>query len=195
MDCSLPGSSIHGIRQARILERVFIPFSRESFQPRDQTLVSHVAGRFFTVWATIEKARDFQKNIYFCLISMQKHLCGSQQTGKFLKRWEYQTTLSIFWETGPGCRSRSNRMGHGTMELVQIWKRSIPRCMFSPCLLNLAEDTMWTAGLDKSQVGFKFASRNINNLRYVNGTPMAESREELKSFLMRGKKESEKQLA
>ena len=59
----------------------------------------------------------------------------------------------------------------------------------------LAEDTMWTAGLDESQVGFKFARRNINNLRYVDGTPVTESREELKSFLMRVKKESEKKLA
>ena len=49
MDCSLPGSSIHGILQARILEWVAIPFSRASSQPRDQTLVSCSAGRFFTI--------------------------------------------------------------------------------------------------------------------------------------------------
>ena len=49
MDCSLPGSSVHGISQARILEKVAIPFSRGSSQPRDQTWVSHTAGRFFTV--------------------------------------------------------------------------------------------------------------------------------------------------
>ena len=46
MDCS-PGSSVHGILQARILEWVAIPFSRASFQPRDRTRVSHIAGRFF----------------------------------------------------------------------------------------------------------------------------------------------------
>ena len=49
MDCSLPGSSVHGIFQARILEWVAIPFSRRSSQPRNQTQVSCVAGRFFTV--------------------------------------------------------------------------------------------------------------------------------------------------
>ena len=49
MDCSLPGSSVHGILQARILEWVVIPFSRGSSQPRDRTLVSCIAGRFFTV--------------------------------------------------------------------------------------------------------------------------------------------------
>ena len=49
MDCSPPGSSVHGILQARILEWVAIPFSKESSQPRDQTPVSFIAGRFFTV--------------------------------------------------------------------------------------------------------------------------------------------------
>ena len=54
MDCSLPGSSVHGILQARILEWIAIPFSRGSSQPRDQTRVSRIAGRFFTFWATKE---------------------------------------------------------------------------------------------------------------------------------------------
>ena len=54
MDCSPPGSSVHGILQARILERVVIPFSRGSFWPRDWTWVSCSAGRFFAVWATGE---------------------------------------------------------------------------------------------------------------------------------------------
>ena len=47
----------------------------------------------------IEKAREFQKNIYFCFIDYAKSFdCGSQQTGKFLKRWEYQTTWPAYWE-------------------------------------------------------------------------------------------------
>ena len=54
MDCSLPGSSVHGISQARILEWVAISFSRGFSQPRDQTWVSEIAGRCFTVWATRE---------------------------------------------------------------------------------------------------------------------------------------------
>ena len=46
-----------------------------------------------------KKTREFQKNIYFCFIDYTKaFLCGSQQTGKFWKRWEYQTTLPTFWE-------------------------------------------------------------------------------------------------
>ena len=54
MDCSLPGSSVHGIFQARVLERVAISFSRGSSWPRGQTWISHNVGRHFTVWATRE---------------------------------------------------------------------------------------------------------------------------------------------
>ena len=57
MDCSLPHSSVHGIFQARVLEWVAISFSRGSSQPRDQTRVSHIVGRCFTVWATREVTR------------------------------------------------------------------------------------------------------------------------------------------
>ena len=57
MDCSLPGSSIHGIFQARVLEWVTISFSRGSYQPRDWSQVSHIAGRPFTIWATREAPR------------------------------------------------------------------------------------------------------------------------------------------
>ena len=54
MDCSPPGSSVHGILQARILEWVTMPFSRGSSWPRDRTRGSCLAGRFFTIWATRE---------------------------------------------------------------------------------------------------------------------------------------------
>ena len=56
--CSLPGSSVHGILQTRILEWVAIPFSRVSSQPRDQTQVSLIAGRSFTSWATREARKQ-----------------------------------------------------------------------------------------------------------------------------------------
>ena len=54
MDCSLPGSSVHGILQARILEQTVMPFSRGSSRPRDWTQVFHIAGRFFTMWTRRE---------------------------------------------------------------------------------------------------------------------------------------------
>ena len=59
MDCSLPGSSVHGILQARILEWVAISFCRRSSQPRDRTQVSCIAGRFFTNWAMREVQLPF----------------------------------------------------------------------------------------------------------------------------------------
>ena len=60
MDCNLPGSSICGILQARILEWVAISFSRRSSQPRDQTQVSCITGRRFTIWAT----RDYRQSMF-----------------------------------------------------------------------------------------------------------------------------------
>ena len=60
MDCSSPGSSVHGILQERIVEWVAVSFSRGSSQPRDWTQVSYTTGRFFTIWATRE-AQDFLK--------------------------------------------------------------------------------------------------------------------------------------
>ena len=65
MDYSLPGSSLHGILQASILEWVAIPFSRGSPQPRDWTQVSHIADRFFTIWATREVGYIFFKKKFF----------------------------------------------------------------------------------------------------------------------------------
>ena len=62
IDCCLPGSSIHGIFQARVLKWVAIAFSRASSQPRDRTSVSHSAGRCFTVWAT----REVLCGVKFC---------------------------------------------------------------------------------------------------------------------------------
>ena len=58
MGCSPPGSSVHGILQARILEWVAMPFSRESSRPRYQTFVSCIAGRFCTIWATNEALKS-----------------------------------------------------------------------------------------------------------------------------------------
>ena len=57
IDCSLPGSSVHGIFQARVLEWVAISFSRGSSQPRGRTPVSCIASRRFTIWATINKMK------------------------------------------------------------------------------------------------------------------------------------------
>ena len=86
------------------------------------------------------------------------------------------------------------RTGHGTTDWLQIGKGVRQGCILSPCLFNLyAEYIMCNARLDEAQAGIKIAGRNINNLRYADDTTlMAESEEELKSFLMTVKEESEK---
>ena len=80
------------------------------------------------------------------------------------------------------------------MDWFQIGKEVHQGCLLSPCLFNFyVEFIMWNAGLDEAQAGVKISGRNINNLRYADDTTwMAESKEELKSLLMRGKGESEK---
>ena len=86
------------------------------------------------------------------------------------------------------------RTGHGTTDWFQIGKGVCEVCILSSCLFNLyAEYIMRNAMLDEAQAGIKIAGRNINNLRYADDTTlMAESKEELKSLLMKVKEESEK---
>ena len=83
---------------------------------------------------------------------------------------------------------------HGTTDWFQIGKGVCQGCILSPCLFNLyAEYIIRNAGLEEAQAGIKIARRNINNLRYADDTTlMAESKEELKSILMKVKDESEK---
>ena len=86
------------------------------------------------------------------------------------------------------------RTEHGKTDWFQIGKGVLQGCILSPCLFNLyAEHVVRNAELDEAQDGIKIARRNINNLRYTDGsTLMGESEEELKSLLMKVKEESEK---
>ena len=112
--------------------------------------------------------------------------------GKFLKRWEYQTTF-LLRKLYAG-QEETVRTGHGTTDGFQIGKGVRQGCILSPCLFNLyAEYIMRNAGLDEAQVGIKLPRRNINNLKYADDTIlMAESEEELKSLLMKVKEERKK---
>ena len=86
------------------------------------------------------------------------------------------------------------RTGHGTTDWFQIGKGVRQDCILSPCLFTFyAEHTMKNTGLEGAQAEIKIARRNINNLRYADDTTlMAESEEELKSLLIKGKEESGK---
>ena len=82
---------------------------------------------------------------------------------------------------------------HGTTDWFQIEKEVCQGCILLPYLLNLyAEYILQNAGLDEAQAGIKIAGRNINNFRYADDTTlMAESKEEIKSLLMKMKEKSE----
>ena len=86
------------------------------------------------------------------------------------------------------------RTVHGTTKWFQMGKGVCQGCILSLCLFNLyAEYVMRNAGLDEAQAGIKTDGRSINNPRYADDTTlMAESKEELKSLLMKVKEESEK---
>ena len=115
MDCSLSGSSVHGIFQAWVLEWVAVSFSRGSSQPRDQTRVSHVVGRCFTVWATreIHSKLEYEKLIKSEWVNLE--LCTASSSWR--KLWNKFT--SKLWPSGtfPQGRSGDNSLG--------IWEKKI----------------------------------------------------------------------
>ena len=88
----------------------------------------------------------------------------------------------------------TGRTGHGPTDWFQIGKGVLQGCILSSCLFNFhAQDIMQNAGLDEAQAGIKTVGKNINNLRYADDiTLKAESKEELKSLLMKLNEESEK---
>ena len=138
------------------------------------------------------KARELQKNIYFC----STHYAKAFDYVDHSKLWKIlgdgNTRPPYLTPEKPVCRSR--RTGHGTMNWFKIGKGVCQDCMLSPCLFNLYVDhIMRNARLDEAQAGIKIARRNINNLRYADGTTlMAESEEELKSLLLKVKEKNEK---
>ena len=143
----------------------------------------------------IGKASKFQKNIY-CFIDYTKAFdcVDHNKLWKILKEVEVPGHLTCLLRSISVCQSRRNRTRHGTMGWFQIRKGVHQGCILSPHLFNLyAEYIMRNTGLDEAQAGIKIAGRNINNFRYADDTTfMAESKEELKSLLMKVKEESEK---
>ena len=112
--------------------------------------------------------------------------------GKFLKRWEYQTTLPAFWEICTQAKKQQLELDMEQQTGSKLGKEYIRAVYCHSAYLTSMQSTSWKTGLDEAQAGIKIAGRNINNLRYADDiTLMAQSKEELKSLLMKVK-ESEK---
>ena len=146
-------------------------------------------------WIT-GKPREFQKNIYFCFIDYAKAFdcMDHSKLWKILKEMGIPDHLTCLLRDLYAGQEATVRTGHGTTDWFQIRKGVRQGCILSPCLFNFyAEYIMRNAGLEEAQTGLKIAGRNINNLRYADDTTlMAESEEELKSLLIKVKKDSGK---
>ena len=116
----------------------------------------------------IEKAREFQKNIYFCLTDYAKAFdcVGHNKLWKIIQETgipDHLTCLLKYLYTG---QEATVRTWHGTTDWFQIGKGVCQGCILSLCLLNLyVEYIMRNAGLEEAQAGIKIVRRNINNLR------------------------------
>ena len=141
-------------------------------------------------WIT-EEAREIQKNIYFCFIDNAKAF--HNKLWKILQEMGIPDQVNCLLRNLYAGQEATVWTGHGTTDWFHIEKGVHQGCVLSPCLFNLyAEYIKRNAELKKAQTGIKIARRNINNLRYADDTTlMAESKEELKSLLMKVK-ESEK---
>ena len=132
----------------------------------------------------LEKAKEFQKNIYFCFTDYAKAFdcVEHKKLWKILKEMGIPDHLTCLLRNLYAGQEATVRTGHGTTDWFQIGKGVCQGCILSPCLFNLyAEYIMRNASLDEEQAGIKIAGRNINNLRYADDTTlMAESEEEQK---------------
>ena len=144
----------------------------------------------------IEKAREFQKNIYFSIIVMPKPLTVwiTINCGQFFQEMGIPDHLTCLLRNLYADQEATARTGPGTMDWFQIGKGVRQGCILSPCLFNFyAKYIMRNAGLEEAQAGIKISRRNISTLRYADETNlMAEREEKLKSLLMKVKEESEK---
>ena len=124
---------------------------------------------------TMEKAREFQKNIYFCFIDYAKAFdcVDHNKLWKILKEMGIPNHLTCLLRNLYADQEATGRTGHGTTDWFQIGKGVCQGCILSPGLFNLyAEFIMRNARLDEAQAGIKIAGRNINNLRYADDTTL-----------------------
>ena len=118
----------------------------------------------------IEKAREFQKNIYFCFIDYAKAFdcLDHKKLWKILKEMGIPDHLTCLFRNLYACQEATVRTGQGTADWFQIGKGICQGCILSPCLFNLyAEYIMRNAGLEEAQARIRIAGINISNLRYA----------------------------
>ena len=153
-------------------------------------------GKIANIHWIIKKAREFQKNIYFCFIDYAKGFdcVDHNKLWKILKEMEIPDHLTCLLRDPYTGKGATVRTGHGTTVWFQKGKGVHQGCILSPCLFNLyAEYIMRNAGLEEAQAGIKIAGRSINKLRYADDTTlMAESEEKPTCLLMKVKEECEK---
>ena len=151
-------------------------------------------GQIANIHWIIKKAREFQKNIYFCFIDYTKAFdCVDHNTLENSSRDGIPDHLTCLLRNLYAGQEATLRTGHGTTDWFQIGKEVRQGCTLSPCLFSLyAEYIMRNVGLDEAQARIKYR-RNISNLRYADDTTLtAENKGELKNLLMKGKEETEK---
>jgi len=143
----------------------------------------------------IKKASGVQKNIYFCFIDYVNAFdcVDHHKLWKIPKEMEIPDHLTCLLRNLCG-QEATVRIGHGTIHQFQIGNGVCQGCILSPCLFNLyVEYIMQNTRRDEPQVGINIVRRNISNLRHADDMIlMAESKEELKSLLMKVKEESKK---
>ena len=132
----------------------------------------------------IEKAREFQENIYSIYYAKTFDCMGHNKLYKILQEMGIPDHLICLLRNLYAGQEATVRTGHGTTDLFQIRKGVHQGCILSPCLFNLyAEYIMRNHRLDEAQDRIKIARRNINNFRHADDTTlMAEREKELKSF-------------
>ena len=121
------------------------------------------------------KAREFQKNIYFCFINYAKifDCVDHSKLWKILQEMGIPDHLTCLLKNLYAAQEAIVRTGHGITNWLHIGKGVRQGCILSPCLFNLyAEYIMRNAGLQEAQAGIKIAGRNINNLRYADDTTL-----------------------
>ena len=143
---------------------------------------------------SLKKRQSSRKNICFIDYAKAFDCVDHNKLWKILKKMGIPVHLTCLLRNMYAGQESTVRTGHGTTDWFLIRKGVCQGCILSPCLFNLyAEYIMRNAEWDEAQAGIKIAGRNINNLRYADDTTLlTESEEELKSFLMKVKEESEK---